>query len=145
MNKAAPIYRCDSKAKKPARPHENHDLCMECRIYMDRELTKAAVTVIRSSCMWIIQESSTTLIMYILSVVRLRIEPAVTPYELMDRCTLNDNSCFTLVQSNRISSSLMGHAHMAHTHTSKDHHVLIPFLDHQDPFQPFHNDTFRYQ
>ena len=26
---AAPIYRCDSKAKHSARPRENHDLCME--------------------------------------------------------------------------------------------------------------------
>ena len=26
---AAPIYRCDDKAKQPARPCENHDLHME--------------------------------------------------------------------------------------------------------------------
>ena len=27
---AAPFYRCDGKAKQPTRPHENHDLHMEC-------------------------------------------------------------------------------------------------------------------
>ena len=26
---AAPIYRCDGKASQPARPHENHGLCMK--------------------------------------------------------------------------------------------------------------------
>ena len=26
---AAPIYRCNSKAKQPTRPHKNHDLYME--------------------------------------------------------------------------------------------------------------------
>ena len=26
---AAPIYRCDGRAKQPTRPHENHDLHME--------------------------------------------------------------------------------------------------------------------
>ena len=27
---AAPIYRCDAKARQPlVRPHKNHDLCME--------------------------------------------------------------------------------------------------------------------
>ena len=26
---AAPIYRCDSKASQPTRPHENHGLHME--------------------------------------------------------------------------------------------------------------------
>ena len=25
---AAPIYRCDGKAKQPTKPHENHDLHM---------------------------------------------------------------------------------------------------------------------
>ena len=27
---AAPIYRCNSKASQPARPHENHGLHIEC-------------------------------------------------------------------------------------------------------------------
>ena len=27
---AAPIYRCDGKTSQSARPHENHDLHMEC-------------------------------------------------------------------------------------------------------------------
>ena len=26
---AAPFYRCNSKAKQPTRPHNNHDLHME--------------------------------------------------------------------------------------------------------------------
>ena len=26
---AAPIYRCDGRAKQPTRPHKNHDLHME--------------------------------------------------------------------------------------------------------------------
>ena len=49
---------------------------------MDRELTEATYAVIRSSCMWIIgyhiQNPGNTM-MYILSVKRLRIEPAVAP------------------------------------------------------------------
>ena len=50
---AAPIYRCDSKDKQPARPHENHDLHME-QEPTDRELTGTADAVIRSSCLWVI-------------------------------------------------------------------------------------------
>ena len=49
---------------------------------MDRELTEATDTVIRSSCMQIIGhhiQNPGNMIMYILSVVRLRIEPAVAP------------------------------------------------------------------
>ena len=34
--------------------------------------------------------------------------------------------------------------HIWHTLTHQRTLVLIPVLDHQDPFQPFHNDTFRY-
>ena len=26
----APIYRCEGKAPKPTRPHENHSLAIEC-------------------------------------------------------------------------------------------------------------------
>ena len=26
----APIYRCDGKSPQPTRPHENHDLAIEC-------------------------------------------------------------------------------------------------------------------
>ena len=59
--------------------------------------------------------------MYILSVVRPRIEPAVAP----------------------LCSPLKNHAHMACTNTPKTH-ALILVLDHQDPFQPFHDDTFKY-
>ena len=33
---------------------------------------------------------------------------------------------------------------MAHTHASKDMHIHIGILDHHNPFQPFHNDTFGY-
>ena len=34
--------------------------------------------------------------------------------------------------------------HIWHTPTHQRISTLIPVLDHQDPFQPFHNDTFRY-
>ena len=66
--------------------------------YMDGELTEAAGTVISSSCMQIIgihfQNPGNTE-MYIISVVRLRIRPDITTPAWIDRCTLNDNSCFT--------------------------------------------------
>ena len=87
-----------------ARPNSLQDLMQESwpayamGTYTDRELIEATDTVIRSSCMQIIgyhiQNPGNT-IMYILSVVRLRIRPAVAPYVLIDRYTLNDNSCFT--------------------------------------------------
>ena len=34
--------------------------------------------------------------------------------------------------------------HIWHTPTHQRTHALIPVLDHQDLFQPFHNDTFGY-
>ena len=34
--------------------------------------------------------------------------------------------------------------HIWHTPTHQRAHALITVLDHLDPFQPFHNDTFRY-
>ena len=34
--------------------------------------------------------------------------------------------------------------HMLHTPTHHRTHALIPVMDNQDSFQPFHNDTFRY-
>ena len=34
--------------------------------------------------------------------------------------------------------------HIWHTPTHQRTHALIPVLGHQDPFQPFHNDTFGY-
>ena len=52
------------------------------RTYTDREPTEATNTVIRSSCLQIIGyhiQNPGNMIMYILSVVRLRIEPAVAP------------------------------------------------------------------
>ena len=58
--------------------------------------------------------------MYKLSVVRLWNEPAVAPYELIDRCTLNDNSHLTLLQNNSTCSPLKHNAHVAHAHQSKD-------------------------
>ena len=45
---AAPIYRCNGKAKQPARPCKNHDL------HIEQESTEAADALIRSSCMQII-------------------------------------------------------------------------------------------
>ena len=50
---AAPFYRCDGKAKQPARLHENHDLYMEWDT--DGESTEVTDTVIGSSCMCIIE------------------------------------------------------------------------------------------
>ena len=78
---AAPIYRCDDRAKQPTRPHEIHGLCMEWEPTWT-ESTEATDTVIRSSCMPIIGyhiQNPGNMIMYILSVVRLRIGPAVAP------------------------------------------------------------------
>ena len=49
---------------------------------MDGKSTEATDTVIRNSYMWIIEEhiqNPGNMIMYILSVVRLGIEPAVAP------------------------------------------------------------------
>ena len=49
---------------------------------MDRELIEATDGVIKSSCLWIIGyqiQNPGNMIIYILSAVRLRIEPAVTP------------------------------------------------------------------
>ena len=34
--------------------------------------------------------------------------------------------------------------HIWYAPTHPRTHALIPVLDHQDPFQPFHNDTFGY-
>ena len=34
--------------------------------------------------------------------------------------------------------------HIWHAPTHQRTHELVPVLDHQDTFQPFHNDTFRY-
>ena len=34
--------------------------------------------------------------------------------------------------------------HIWHAPTHQRTHALIPVLDHQDPSQPFHNDTFEY-
>ena len=34
--------------------------------------------------------------------------------------------------------------HILHASTHQRTCVLIPILNHQDPFQPFHDDTFRY-
>ena len=65
---------------------------------MDGELKEAMDTVIRSSSMQIIGyhiQNPWNTIMYILSVVRFRITPAVAPYVLLNRCTLNANSHFT--------------------------------------------------
>ena len=52
------------------------------RNYMDREMAEAADAVIRSSFMWIIGyhiQNPGNMIMYILSLVRLRIRPAAAP------------------------------------------------------------------
>ena len=78
---AAPIYRCDSKAKVYKTSWESwHAYGM--RTYTDRESTEATDAVIRSCCMHIIgyniQHPGNT-IMYILSVVRFRIGLAVAP------------------------------------------------------------------
>ena len=34
--------------------------------------------------------------------------------------------------------------HIWHTPTHQRTHALLPVMDHRDPFQPFHNDIFRY-
>ena len=34
--------------------------------------------------------------------------------------------------------------HIWHMPTHQRTHALLPVLDHQGPFQPFHNDTFGY-
>ena len=34
--------------------------------------------------------------------------------------------------------------HIWHVPTHQRIHALLPVLDHQDPFQPFNNDTFGY-
>ena len=70
------------------------------RTYMDRESIEATDAVIRSSCMQIIGyhiQNPGNMIMYMLSVLILRIKPAVAPLcidLLIYRCTLNDNSHF---------------------------------------------------
>ena len=72
---AAPIYRCNGRAKQPTRPHKNHGVHME-RVPTWTESQKAAEIVISSSYIWIIgihfQNPGNTE-MYIISVVRLRI------------------------------------------------------------------------
>ena len=76
---AAPIYRCDNKANQPTRPHDNHDLHME-QEPTQTESTEATDAVIMSSCMQFIGyhiQNPGNMIMYISSVVRLRIKPAV--------------------------------------------------------------------
>ena len=50
---AAPIYRCNGKAKQPTRPCKNHDLHMEWKPTQTESQQKQQ-TVIRSTCMQII-------------------------------------------------------------------------------------------
>ena len=79
---AAPIYRCDGKAKQPTGPHENHDLQMEQEPTLMESQQKQQSQSLGSSCMWIIGyyiQNAGNMIMYILSVVRFRIKPAVVP------------------------------------------------------------------
>ena len=63
-------------------------LAYEASTYMDGELTEATDAVISSSCMQIIVmyfQNPGNIEMYIISVVRLRIRPGITPqHELID-------------------------------------------------------------
>ena len=90
---------------------------------MDGESTEATDTVISSSYMQIIgihfQNPGNTE-MYIISVVRLRIGPDITTPAWIDRCTLNNNSCFTQLDIKSTCSTLNNNTHMAHTCESKD-------------------------
>ena len=118
---AAPIYRCNSKAKQPTRPCKNHDLHMKWEptqtANWQKQQTQSSVV---PACRLL---ESTSKIqgnteMYIISVVRLRIGPDIATPAWIDQCTLNDSSHFTPLKNNStcylwrsMHPSLKGHMH----------------------------------
>ena len=84
---AAPIYRCDGKARQPiVRPHENHDLCIEweptqTESWQKQQIQSKAVPTFRS----LYTTKSGECDQDIWSVVRLRFGPVATSQNsLMD-------------------------------------------------------------
>ena len=140
----APIYRCDGRAKQPTRPHENHDPHMEwvCT-WMDSWQKKPMQSLVVPACRSL---ESTSKIqgqteMYILSVVRLRIGQDISTPAWIDRCTLNDNSHFTLLKNNSIWY-LWRNMHMWHVPILQRTHAPLPNWIIKIHYNPFHNDTF---
>ena len=95
---AAPIYRCNGRAKHPTRPCKNHDLHIGqvptwTESWQQQQMQSLVVPACRS--LESTSKNPGNAEMYIISVVRLRIRPDITTPAWIDWCTLNNNSCFT--------------------------------------------------